>query len=419
MTKAIVISQLKYTGQLEDILLLRAARRINRFVKPDIAIIFTADGETPPECLQKVIETINCPVLLPDTDENSIDTADCRFTTANSSSDSNDLAADFTETVVTCIKDTSTPVKGSSLVISGNGKDCAEITDQDYGKAVTIPDFNNKPFPFAELDINDKGEAALIQHSLSAPAELELWDTHVHSRFAYCNENMRLDDAIKLSKMFNLKGIAFTEHNRHLYYPLEELKKPVIERKEKLRVDEYFKELDKYRSDTVLAGLELDFDFRGLPTMRAADMERFDIILGAVHGLPRLSFEDLAVATSNFKGLWLNAAKYKFAIMAHPFRVMWKGSSEHYRCSNDDYLWMTEFLKEHSIAAEINFNGNEPDAEFFRICIEEGVKIALGTDSHNLANIGEFYPHFRLLDSIGALSELDSILYNPMNRQKT
>ena len=88
MTKAIVISQLKYTGQLEDILLLRAARRINRFVKPDIAIIFTADGETPPECLQKVIETINCPVLLPDTDENSIDTADCRFTTANSSSDS-------------------------------------------------------------------------------------------------------------------------------------------------------------------------------------------------------------------------------------------------------------------------------------------------------------------------------------------
>jgi histidinol phosphatase-like PHP family hydrolase len=53
------------------------------------------------------------------------------------------------------------------------------------------------------------------------------------------------------------------------------------------------------------------------------------------------------------------------------------------------------------VAAEINFHTNENDPRFFRECVERGVKIALGSDSHDLAEVGEFYPHLEVLRKAG------------------
>lgn len=361
MKKAVIISQLKYTGQLEDVLFLRAVRRINRFIKPDIVIIFTDKRHKLAECLLEIIKKIKCAV--------------------NIDSENNAELPEYKEIIL----------KYS----------CSELA----------PDFNAKPFEFLEVDISAGGRETVTVQQLSVPAGLELFDYHVHSHFAYCSENMNLEDAVKLAEMFNLKGIAFTEHNRHLYYEKAQLQLPVVERHEVSRVDDYFAELAEYRSDKVLAGLELDFDFSGAPTMRMTDIEKFDIVLGSVHGLPRLSFEDSAISSSNFKGIWLNAVKTPISVMAHPLRVIWKGSSGGSRLSHDDYLWLADLLKEHNIAAEMNFHSNNPDPEFFRICLEKDVRISLGTDSHNLAGIGEFYPHLKMLDELNALDKLDSILY--------
>lgn len=286
-----------------------------------------------------------------------------------------------------------------------------------YSNSGLTPDFNIKPFEFLEIDIDASGHETTTVQQLSMPACLELFDYHVHSHFAYCSENMNLEDSIKLAEMFNLKGIAFTEHNRHLYYEKSELQLPVVERREVSRVDDYFAELAKYRSDKVLAGLELDFDFNGFPTMRKNDIDKFDIVLGSVHSLPKLSFNDLAVSSSNFKGIWMNAVKSPVSVMAHPLRVIWKGTAGGTRLSLDDYQWLASFLKEHNIAAEMNFHSNNPDPEFFRICLENGVKISLGTDSHNLAGIGEFYPHLKMLDELTGLNNLNRILYHHLKNK--
>ncbi len=419
MTKAIIISQLKYTGQLEDSLLLRAVRRINRFIQPDVVIIFTDGQRQPADCLQEIIKKIKCPVVINtvgNEDVDHIDIGNCRFISALDESRIRQLSDCSARVILyrgdSCsLQDKFVKDCGCSLVISGRGRSGYKRMTQEYGELILAPDFNIKPFAFLELDIDSGESARITAHHLSVPAELELFDYHVHSHFAYCNENMNLQNAMRLAEMFNLKGLAFTEHNRHLYYDKSQLRLPVVERREVYRVDDYLSELAKYRSDKVLAGLELDFDFSGSPTMRRDDIAKFDIVLGSVHALPRLSFEDIAVCSSNFKGIWLNAVASPVNVMAHPLRVFWKGSSGGTRLSPDDYQWLAGLLKEHDIAAEMNFHSNSPDPDFFRICLENGVRISLGTDSHNLADIGDFYPHLEMLDKLTGLKDLDRILY--------
>ncbi len=36
------------------------------------------------------------------------------------------------------------------------------------------------------------------------------------------------------------------------------------------------------------------------------------------------------------------------------------------------------------------------------MCLENGVKLATGSDSHNLYELGEFYAQIKLLERIGA-----------------
>jgi histidinol phosphatase-like PHP family hydrolase len=67
-------------------------------------------------------------------------------------------------------------------------------------------------------------------------------------------------------------------------------------------------------------------------------------------------------------------------------------------------------LRKNNVAAEINFHGNLPPAEFYRLCLKAGIKLTFGSDSHNLCDIGEFTPHLALLRSIGFNGDMNDIL---------
>ena len=67
-------------------------------------------------------------------------------------------------------------------------------------------------------------------------------------------------------------------------------------------------------------------------------------------------------------------------------------------------------LREHGVAAEINFHTNEPPPSFFADCIRAGVRISFGSDAHALYEIGEFHPHLALLADIGFDGDLTDIL---------
>ena len=77
----------------------------------------------------------------------------------------------------------------------------------------------------------------------------------------------------------------------------------------------------------------------------------------------------------------------------------------------DLYLPTIELLKRYGVAAEINCHaGYRPNPEFFAPCLKHGVKLSLGTDSHNLYEVGFIMPHLRILKAVGAYGRLDEVL---------
>ena len=74
---------------------------------------------------------------------------------------------------------------------------------------------------------------------------------------------------------------------------------------------------------------------------------------------------------------------------------------------------LVALLKENNVAAEINFHTNEPPLEFVKLCLECGVKLAFGSDAHNLYEVGEFYPHLKLLEAAGFNGSFEDILLKP------
>jgi histidinol phosphatase-like PHP family hydrolase len=98
-------------------------------------------------------------------------------------------------------------------------------------------------------------------------------------------------------------------------------------------------------------------------------------------------------------------------IMAHPFRVFRRSGLD---TPEELFPVMAKLLKKHDVAAELNFHTNEPPPKFVEICLNEGVNLSLGSDSHNLYEVGEFHPHLELLNSLGCSGDsLRNVLWHP------
>ena len=52
-----------------------------------------------------------------------------------------------------------------------------------------------------------------------------------------------------------------------------------------------------------------------------------------------------------------------------------------------------------------------PKPEFILCCINNGVKLSLGSDSHNLYEVGELHEHLAIIEHIGYLDQLDKIVF--------
>jgi histidinol phosphatase-like PHP family hydrolase len=97
-------------------------------------------------------------------------------------------------------------------------------------------------------------------------------------------------------------------------------------------------------------------------------------------------------------------------ILAHPFRYFRGGTVERPRHL---YRPLARLLAETGVAAEINFHKYRPDPAFFALCLEEGVRIALGSDSHSLWEPGELWPHLDLLRQAGCSHGYERVLFTP------
>jgi len=304
---------------------------------------------------------------------------------------------------------------GVALSISGHHHAGAPMVRDETTAYVTAPSLCESPFLVTTVTL-EEDRVSTIRHQLAMPAELGLVDRHVHTQLAYCSENMDVGRAIGLASDFGLAGIGFSEHSGQLYFPHQDYwggawaRNGLADAKpESNRMAAYLQLKRRYQSEGVTFGIEADIDYKGNLVLEDGIRGQFDHILGAVHRTPSLSTpppprerleDEFLVAVDGLLARGVD-------VVAHPFRLFRRAG---YDPPAELYAPTADLLRQYSAAAELNFHINQPPAAFVRMCLERGVRISLGSDAHNLYEVGEFADHLQVLREAGFDGDLSDIL---------
>lgn len=307
---------------------------------------------------------------------------------------------------------------GIVLAISGHYHEGLELINDNGVNFLAAPALCQPPFSFLEIDLIN-GDVTVTRHDLRLPEKLNLWDMHVHTQFAYCSENMEVVKSMDLAHDFGLAGLTFAEHSGQLYFDNDTYWSysflanglASIQNKNE-RMDAYLATLANAGCRPLNTGLEADCCFDGSPFLRPSDRKRVRYLLGSVHALAamRNPQPDIKAVHDEFLALTGSLVRSGIDILAHPFRIFSRANPE---VPESLYDLVVGLLKESGVAAEINFHTQTTDSEFVRRCLAAGVKLAFGSDAHNLCEIGEFTPHLALLRDCGFNGDLKEILLNP------
>ena len=459
-------------GDSADILLLRTVHRVNRFIKPDIVLVAGdfIDKPSSPEApgllseLKAILDKLDCPYIAipgnhdpapdifysifkrPDafTDVGGIrivsfpfDREEPGYNAIRSPLDiklMEEARKGFSGSLVsfqhvplfppgftdcpynyTNAEDIIKVMKSCGISFSFAGHYHKGFTNarKDSISFTAAPALCEDPFRFIVIEIDRDGASSFETHQLKNPDNLDLTDFHIHTDLAYCNENMNVARVVALKKMMGLRDAAFSEHSGHLYFnkQLYCSGKYIFEDVEKVedhRFPLYFQRLKEAETE-MLPGVEIDGGVSGRAIIKKEHFDSFKVRIGAVHQLSELlkPVIDEKAVVSEFMTVLENFLKSGIHILAHPFRVFRRKNLE---IPSELFAPLAAMLKENKVAAEINFHTNEPPAEFFRICVEKKVKLCFGSDSHNLYEVGEFYPHIGLMKQIAADSDINRLL---------
>ncbi len=312
---------------------------------------------------------------------------------------------------------------GYTLAVSGHYHAGVGLRHTNGIATLVVPALCEAPLSFAIVTIDDDDiEVEVLAHQL--PASLRLKDFHSHTQFAYCGEDVTMAQSSELTAVMGLEQLAFTEHSGQLYYNRSTYGSGLvgengiggtIGRAE--RMADYWQSAAPFRNEAVFAGLEVDADFAGNPVAETADLERADIVVGAVHWLQELRRPqpDAARAAAEFLRTVDQLCRHGVAVLAHPFRVFRRAGMPTPAAL---FAPTVALLREHGVAAEINFHTNEPPPQFFADCIAAGIRISFGSDAHALYEVGEFHPHLALLEEIGCAGDLSAILLPPLTSSR-
>lgn len=439
-----------------DILLLRAVHRLNRYIKPDLTVLLgdlVDDGSREGlERLRQIVDKLESPVIvIPGNHDGDLDQFYSIFPRATETLDINgariltfidpeepgfnarraqsDLArmgrarSDHDGPIVSLQHVPLFPpgASASPYAYANAGETWAAFERNAYTLAlsghwhpgddlaargaVIVPALCESPFAFMEITI-DGEHVETRRHELRIPPELGLIDYHVHTPFAYCGENMDNAVSVALAKEFGLAGLAFTEHTGQLYFDRDTFWNAsfltdgidTIEGRDN-RMPAFFAQAREFCPPAYL-GLEIDCDNSGRPVVRAEDMAQARVRLGSIHWLDELKNPepDLDAAADEMLSRLATFLGCGIQILAHPLRVFRKWPD---RLPPTLVPRIVELMRANGVAAEINFHIQETSLEFAKACVEGGVKLVFGSDSHNLYEVGEFGPHLDLMRRCG------------------
>jgi histidinol phosphatase-like PHP family hydrolase/predicted phosphodiesterase len=311
---------------------------------------------------------------------------------------------------------------GVCLSLSGHYHRGLPAHTADGVTYVTTPALCESPYPFQLIRLEGR-QIEVQDHALRHDTP-GLSDNHCHTELSYCGTNVTIADGIRLSQALGVETICFTEHTFQLYFEKEEAwsfqwqldparVQAVWNTPSRGRMAAYRRLANGFRTPRVRAGLEVDLCADGSLLLAPEDAGDWDLIVGAVHSIQGV--KKGVTPVPEIEELFLRDVRRLLAhpidVLAHPFRFFTRlGLPQPAHL----YPVVADLLADSGVAAEINFHTYHPDPAFMRLCIERGTRISIGSDSHELCEIGEFAPHLRVLREAGAdLTGLSSLLLHP------
>ncbi|MBN1435595.1 MAG: metallophosphoesterase [Sedimentisphaerales bacterium] len=460
-------------GDWAEVLLLRAVHRINRWIKPDVTLVLgDLINDTQVDVaryggMRETLELLDSPVIIlpgnhdvaPDSfykympgGDVTEDIAGCRFVSFldeqtpgfNARRSVEDIARlrdarqgwngpivalqhvplippdsgeipysyDNAEEVVAAMKHA-----GVNLTISGHYHEGWDLFERDGIWYLVAPGLCESPFTFLEV-LLDGSDVRVNRHDLRLPEQYRLVDRHIHTQLAYCSENITVERTAELAELFGLAGFALAEHSDQLYCAQDTWNKKQYlydgfdaVNPQESRVEQYFSLAKNAGIPRQSIGLEAESTYKEPLLVRDQDRARCGFLIGAVHQLRELKKQQtpsVERAIDDFLSQTQQVINAGVDILAHPFRIFRRRGLER---PESIYEPVVKMLRDASVAAELNFHTNDPPIEFVRLCLAAGVKLAFGSDAHNMYEVGEFWPQIQLLRQAGYNGDFSDILW--------
>ncbi|MBU1727015.1 MAG: DNA polymerase/3'-5' exonuclease PolX [Candidatus Omnitrophica bacterium] len=229
---------------------------------------------------------------------------------------------------------------------------------------------------FVEPELRENtGEIELAQKS-KLPRLISIKDikADLHAHSDWSDGSNSIEEMAQAAKKLGYSYIAITDHSQSLKVAggvsVSDLKK------KKKEIEGLNKTMKGFR---ILYGTEVDIDSAGNLDYKDDILSQFDLVVAAIHTGFRQSKEQL---TRRIK----NACKNKYVhIIAHPTGRLW-GARDAY---DIDFEEVFKAARETNTAFEINAFPNRLDLNDHnaRRAKEMGVRIAIGTDSHEASQL--------------------------------
>lgn len=304
---------------------------------------------------------------------------------------------------------------GVLLSISGHYHEGYELHEHLGVQYLTVTSLCSQGFNYGLITLNGRDVKVEIR-KLAVPEGLAVVDCHCHTEFAYCGRDVSAEMAIDRVEKFGVSGLCLVEHSPQLYVPEEDfwngrhVYEPEFWRAmPQLRIEQFKQVIEPLRNDRIRVGLEVELDAAGDLIIRDEDRLWADLLIGAIHWLPRdhrkLSKNEAAVEFMRTNEVLIN---HNVDVLAHPFRFF---ATEKLGKVTDLYAPLADMLAGSNTTVELNFHVNKPDIDFFAMCIERGVKVALASDAHWPWEQAGFSAHLAMLERIVPRDRIADVLY--------
>jgi histidinol phosphatase-like PHP family hydrolase len=310
---------------------------------------------------------------------------------------------------------------GVVLSLSGHYHAGQPLHDVGGVRYSTIPAAGDAPFRFAHVRLDGRN-VELREHALRLDVP-GLIDAHCHTEYSYCGKAVTAEDDIAISQLLGVSRLCLVDHSFQLYLNSDEAwswrwqtDRALVDRAwadGRGRMPTYRRRAASLRSDFVRVGLEVDLLDDGMLFLAEEDRTGWDVLIGsvhAIHGSPRFGSSQGEVERIFLREVE-RLLRHPIDVLAHPFRFFRRADLAH---PVHLHKPVADLLAAAGVAAEINFHINVPNVRFVEECLARGVKIALGTDSHDVVEVGDLSPHLAVLRQAGVgEADLPRVLFQP------